>query len=338
MAHRVVGQKTKPPALRVLQIAQLIAAKQWRRRYPETLLVELTPLLMELLYRQLEVQPASDHCWGNASAPVDAVPLVALAGDLAGRAEELHTTGHVGTNDRGARCVRPEAAEQSVLPPLRVDAPLLLPKARTPLALLPGGALAHDSASLRRFDGWPACCAQMLNIAADFGELTEQAVRELLVAARAARWSDAHACTLALIIASGTLTERAAATLDEAAPGLRRLSTQQLAHESLRGRTADVAQIVRSCVKQADRNEAGPMAQQQRSGQGDELRARYPAVEACAGALEDALARGSHLVSCLRKQPFWVTPAFSLQNPCRRLPQEESVAAKGSRSSEACSL
>ena len=101
----------------MLQIAQLIAAKQWRRRYPETLLVELTPLLMELIYRQLEVQPASDHCWGSASAPVDAMPLVALAGDLAGRAEELHNTGHVGTCDRGARCVLPEAAERSVLPP-----------------------------------------------------------------------------------------------------------------------------------------------------------------------------------------------------------------------------
>ena len=93
---RAIRREIETARARVLQIAQRIEAKQWRRRYPETLLVELTPLLMELLYRQLEVQPASDHCWGSAGAPVDAVPLVALAGDLAGRAEELHNTGHVG--------------------------------------------------------------------------------------------------------------------------------------------------------------------------------------------------------------------------------------------------
>ena len=107
--------------------------------------------------------------------------------------------------------------------------------------------------SLRRFDGWPACCARMIDIAADFGELTEQAVRELLVAARAAQWSDAQACTLALIIANSAPTERAAATLDEAVPGLRRLSPQQLAHESLRGHTAAVARLVRSFVRGAGR-------------------------------------------------------------------------------------
>ena len=74
------------------------------------------------------------------------------------------------------------------------------------------------------FGEWPACCARMLGSAADFGEpdsgrLTEQAMRELLVAARAALWEDRQACTLALILSNAPMTAKAAAALDEAVPG-----------------------------------------------------------------------------------------------------------------------
>ena len=124
----------------------------------------------------------------------------------------------------------------------------------------------------------------MLDTAANFGELTEQAVRELLVIVRVALWSDTQACTLALIVVDGTMTARATATLEEAVPGLRRHLTRQKIHVPLAGRTVAVACIVRSCVEEAGRNAEGAVAQRQWNRWEHELQPRYPAVEVCAGA------------------------------------------------------
>ena len=189
------------------------------------LIVENATQLMDLLYNQLEAQPPGGRCWGGWNTPVDEVPIVVLASDVAAWVEELFRTGYVGTVDRGARCFRQDAAESPRLPPQRIDAPPLQMRERPPPELLPGGALSSDGAVSRRVGEWPDCCARMLDTAADFaepdsGRLTEQAVRELLVAARAARWKDRQACTLAIILSNAPMTAKAAAALEEAVPVL----------------------------------------------------------------------------------------------------------------------
>ena len=75
---------------------------------------------MELLYRQLEKQPPGANCWGSRHATADEAQLVVMASAIAGRAEDLYCTGHMGPKDRGARCVPKAAVEASELPPLRV--------------------------------------------------------------------------------------------------------------------------------------------------------------------------------------------------------------------------
>ena len=85
---------------RVQQIARIVARGQWRGRYPEVLIVENATQLMDLLHNQLEAQPPGDRCWGGRNTPVDEVPIVALASDVAAWVEELFRTGYVGTVDR----------------------------------------------------------------------------------------------------------------------------------------------------------------------------------------------------------------------------------------------
>jgi len=284
----------------VQQIARIVAKGQWRGRYPEVLFVEHATLLMELLY-QLEAQPLKALCWGGKHTPVDEVPIVALASGLAGKVEELFLTGYVGTVDRGARCILPGTAEPSELPPPRIAGPLLQPREQPPPELLPGGALSSDGATSRRFGEWPACCARMLGTAADFnepdsGRLTEQAVRELLVTARAARWSDNKACTLALILSSAPMTARAAAALDEAAPGLAGYLARQNIIGELTGREHAVACVIRSFVADTSRGATEVTASRRWNRWGHELQPRYPVVEACARALEDALSLGATFV------------------------------------------
>ena len=103
-----------------------------RARYPEVLLVEHSPLLMELLCRQVEMQPLGASCWGGRHAAADEAQLVVMASDIAGRVEDLYCTGYMGPKDRGARCVLKGAVEASELPPLRVDPPPLWPRERPP--------------------------------------------------------------------------------------------------------------------------------------------------------------------------------------------------------------
>ena len=286
---------------RVQQIARIVARGQWRGRYPEVLIVENATQLMDLLHNQLEAQPPGDRCWGGRNTPVDEVPIVALASDVAAWVEELFRTGYVGTVDRGPRCVRQDTAEPPRLPPQRIDAPLLRMRERPPPELLPGGALPSDGAASRRVGVWPACCARMLDTAADFGEpdggrLTEQAVRELLVAARAALWEDRQACTLALILSTAPMTAKAAAVLDEAVPGLARHLTRQGIGGKLSGREHAVACIVRHLVAETDHDATGGTASRRWDRWNDELEPRYPVVEALARALEGALSRGATFV------------------------------------------
>ena len=101
------------------------------------LIVENATQLMDLLHNQLEAQPPGDRCWGGRNTPVDEVPIVALASDVAAWVEELFRTGYVGTVDRGPRCVRQDTAEPPRLPPQRIDAPLLRMRERPPPELLP---------------------------------------------------------------------------------------------------------------------------------------------------------------------------------------------------------
>ena len=165
---QAIWREMETARARVQQIARIVARGQWRGRYPEVLIVENATQLMELLYNQLEAQPPGDRCWGGRNTPVDEVPIVALASGIAAGVEELFRTGYVGTVDRGARCVLQDTAEPSRLPPQRIAAPPLLPRERPPPELLPGGS--SDGAASRRLGEWPACCARMLGIAADFGE------------------------------------------------------------------------------------------------------------------------------------------------------------------------
>ena len=106
---------------RVHQIARLVSGGRWQARYPEVLIVDHSPLLMELLHRQLEAQPLSARCWGSQHALADEAQLVVLVSDIAGRVEDLHRTGHMGREDRGARCVVAGTAEARALPPARID-------------------------------------------------------------------------------------------------------------------------------------------------------------------------------------------------------------------------
>jgi len=170
----------------------------------------------------------------------------------------------------------------------------------------------------------------MLDIATGFdergdGRLTEQSVRELLTAARSARWADRQAHTLALLIFLGRMTPRAAATLEEAVPGLAEHLARQKASglrlEALAARS-DAAETVRRCVREAERIAAGAAAREIRRWDGSrELRPRFPAVEMCAGALEDALARGatfvmrSGVVDCSGQHPS----GFLLQSHWNRV-------------------
>ena len=106
----------------------------------------------------------------------------------------------------------------------------------------PGG-----EARLATFDGQTGCCAQMVGIVAEFSErgsshlLTEQAVRELITAARREEWAERQAYTLVLLIFHSAMTARAAATLEEAVPGLARYVAQQRASGQRLEARSDVA-------------------------------------------------------------------------------------------------
>lgn len=98
---RAAWREMETARARVLQIAQLVSGGLGRARYPEVLLVEHSPLLMELLCRQFEMQPLGASCWGGRHAAADEAQLVVMASAIAGRAEDLYRTGHMGPKDRG---------------------------------------------------------------------------------------------------------------------------------------------------------------------------------------------------------------------------------------------
>ena len=108
----------------------------------------------------------------------------------------------------------------------------------------------------------------MVGIAAEFDErggnhLTEQTVRELLTAARLEEWADRQAHTLALLVFHSTMTTRAAATLEEAAPGLARYVAQQRASgRRLEATRPDVARLLRGGGEawRGESYEGGPAA------------------------------------------------------------------------------
>ena len=99
-----------------------------------------------------------------------------------------------------------------------------------------------------------------------------------------------------VILSNAPVTARAAAVLDEAAPGLAGYLARQGITGELTGREHAVACIVREFVEETGRDATEGTASRRWNRWNVELEPRYPVVEACGRALEGTLSLGATFV------------------------------------------